>query len=224
MGTIADLSKQLTGMETRLSGEINEQKTEITKISKQLDNIENKILPNLQKEIDDLKEDMNDRTEIAALKAISADVYSRKTSIILYGLPGTEHKKQTRKNVLKVAEYLHLQKPALTATHRLGRDNGAPIIVKFQDLDDKDDWISNSKKLKDYRLDNETVKLSLSPCLPPILGRLKQSVFDKRNDIRGAKVQYADKYPFVYGVKPNGDRFYPDVSTKDLAIAFYKKS
>lgn len=217
MGTCKELAKLLLEMEERLIKKMDSQNVDISELSIKLTNIQSSNA-DLKKKHDEL----DAKVSQAALKIIDAELYSRKWSLVLYGLPGHESESATRVEIFKICDKMNLSHPILAACHRLGKTDGAAVIIKFVDLSDRDNWIKNSRKLKDYDYNGKKLKLSISPNLPPVLNALKKSVFEKRAANPGSRIQYCPTYPYVYGVKAgNNEKIFSDISKKQLVETLY---
>ena len=146
---------------------------------------------------------MNEISEALTMHVIDIDNHSRKWSLIIQGLKGEahEHQSDTRKACLQLArDTLGLPRAMETpiaACHRLKQVADAPIIVRFCDLDDRDRWLSNAKKLR-----NNVRKISISPDLSPAVRPIKKDLMEKRrnrpDDMKKKSViKYKKTWPYA---------------------------
>lgn len=201
-----------------------------------------KTLANFQIELDTMGHAVSDNsTKITtlsndqistALQVIDQDVYQRKWCLVLTGVPGDKNEDQqtTRKTVLQLgATVLKVSLPttAIAACHRLSNINqNAAIIIKFVDLSDRDTWISNAGKLKDYKPTGSAV--GLSPNLPPVLVKIRKSILLKRANLdaptrRTSKVKYMPRFPYMKLSIFGKNDILPEQSKESLARDFYGK-
>lgn len=136
---------------------------------------------------------------------LDKDVHDRKWQLILSGIPGQagESKFMTRQKIQDLGFALFGQEysPYLTACHRLKQTVNARIIVQFSDLDDRDFWLENASKLKNYN-QHYNEKISFSVDLPPVLRRLKDDLLLKRKSLSVdnrilASLHYLQHWPYV---------------------------
>ena len=118
-----------------------------------------------------------------------------------YRGPAAEKEASTRAACTKFAsETLKIEDAdaiSLAACHRLSRKKDAGIIVRFNDLADRDKWMAGTQNLKG--LDK---RYSVCPDLPPVLRKLKDELMLERKQLspelkNKARVRYVQKWPFV---------------------------
>ena len=173
-----------------------------------------------------LNDKINAIASSLALRVIDIDNHSRKWSIVIQGLKGEAHEdhKETRKTCLRLAkESLGIDDAdgtQVAACHRLNQTADAPVILRFCDLDDRDKWLQNAKRLRD-----DPRKISLSPDLSPVLRPIKKDLMAKRRSLsddlkKRSSIRYLKSWPYVE-LKVNGHRHCEsDITKNDIIKQF----
>lgn len=163
-----------------------------------------------------------------ASQMISQEIWNRKWSILISGLEGAsgERPQITRRKVLETfCPILNVPKPMLAACHRLAKGENSTVIVRFLDLDDRDEWVRNASKIGRHNRDTGK-KYAISPNLPPILTEARRSVFRKRatlsvQDKMNSKIVYLQQYPYILCLtKLQTGNILPDQSRTEIIEAY----
>ena len=143
-----------------------------------------------------------DITKAVCHKILEIEVHRRKWSLIISGLDGVvnEGELDTRRKLRKFgSEQMKLTnvcQQQMSACHRLSQKENAPIIAKFVDLDDRNEWQSNAKNLKGSKMN-----VSISPDISPIQRTLKKDILEMRKKPSGekerARVKYLPRWPYI---------------------------
>ena len=156
---------------------LKEHEKSITYNGNQITELLNETIKNLSNKFDDLAENM-------CKKILDINIHRRKWSLIISGLPGEANEKEvdTRSKIRKFAvdklKIIGTNNHQMAACHRLSNEADSPVLAKFVNLDDRNDWISNAKHLK-----NSNLNVSLSPYLPPALRPLKTDIMKQRKAV-----------------------------------------
>ena len=108
----------------------------------------------------------------------------------------------------------------VAACHRLNQTADAPVIIRFCDLDGRDKWLQNAKRLRD-----NPRKISLSPDLSPVLRPIKKDLMAKRRSLsddlkKRSSIRYLKSWPYVE-LKVNGHRHCEsDITKNDIIKQF----
>ena len=161
-----------------------------------------------------------------AMRQLDTELHRRKGSLIITGVKGeaSEKEEDTRattltfaKDSLKMPNALNTR---LSACHRLSQEADAGIYVRFTDLQERNEWLTNAKHLKD-----KDSKISISPDLPPVLRQLKKDILSQRKEFdlnvsKMSRIQYIKQWPYLK-LKINGqpDR-YPKISQDTIVKEF----
>ena len=175
---------------------LNESENALTFQNKQMEEIQNKLIPDLEKKLTEM-------TEKVCFNLLDLDQHRRKWNFILNGITGTsgEHECDTRDKVKCFAkeklEVTGVDSVQLAACHRLAQKNDAGIIARFVDLGDRNKWLSSAKNLK-----NKNTNVSISPDMPPVLRPLKDDILKIRKELppddkRTSQVKYLPNWPYV---------------------------
>ena len=134
--------------------------------------------------------------------------------------PADEDETNTRRACVDVAKS-HMGIPDasafdFSACHRLSRKENAGIIVRFKDLQQRNEWLANAKSLKSH-----TDKVSIAADLPPVLRPLKKELLQKRKDHpaeqkRGSIVRNLKQWPYVELKILNGPVIKPSARAADI--------
>lgn len=207
---------------TEVLVEMRDLKSKISDLEKGMDDcsfrcekIRTDFLPGLNNKI-------NDIASALSMHMIDIDNHSRKWSLIINGMKGEAHENQkdTRKACLDLArDHLGIRdahKTPVAACHRLKQSQDAPVIIRFSNLDDRDDWIRQAKHLR-----NHPDNVSISPDIAPALRPIKNNLMNKRrllpNDLKMKSViKYTKSWPYVE-LHVNGTRYCDaDISKDDI--------
>ena len=100
----------------------------------------------------------------------------------------------------------------MAACHRVSNEADSPVLAKFVNLDDRNDWISNAKHLK-----NSNLNVSLSPDLPPALQPLKTDIMKQRKAVLSeGRVPVKVKYPYISLSVKGKPTITPTISKKTI--------
>ena len=199
---VSNLEKQLLEL-TALKATVSKHETKIKEVAKSCEFSSNQIseivdnkIPNLDKKFTELSTNM-------CLNILNLDTHRRKWTLIINGLHGNpgEPELETR-NKVKHFAVNKLKVPGadshlFSACHRLSQQANAGIIVRFNDLANRNDWLSGAGKLK-----NTGSKVSISPDLHPCLRKLKTDILNIRKKLpleekKTSQVKYLPSWPFV---------------------------
>lgn len=146
---------------------------------------------------------INEISAALTLHMVDLDNHSRKWSLVINGIKGvaSENAADTRKACLDLARN-HLgigdaDQTPIAACHRLKQAPDAPVIIRFCDLDDRDNWMKNAKHLR-----NHPDKVSISPDLCPALRPIKKDLMNKRRQLpedkrKTSSIKYTKAWPYV---------------------------
>ena len=160
-----------------LKATVNAVETSITYTSGRIDDFCQNSLPTLARHIQEV-------TTGLALQTMDLDVHRRKWSLTIHGLKGEagEEEEITSDACVKLAkDHLGIPDPATTdfaACHRLSKQAGSGIIIRFCDLSTRNSWLGNAKQLRDH-----PDAISISPDLPPVLRPMKKELLAKQKDM-----------------------------------------
>lgn len=166
-------------------------------------------------EIDDLKKEAipavqarcDDNQKRALDSILETKVWLRKWNLMVYNVPGSgdETAAETRKKLREVLQTglgINDSIP-LAAAHRLPKTNNKdappPIIVRFLDLDDRDNVMSKARNLKNSEVYK---KVGFVPDIPPELRGRRASLLRMRAQLppdqrAKAKLVYPKKPPYI---------------------------
>ena len=139
------------------------------------------------------------------LNTLNLDTHRRKWSLIINGLKGNagEPELVTRTKVCELAKHkLKIQgvdSHAFTACHRLSQREDAGVILCFQDLYNRNEWLLNAKNLKNSATN---VSVSISPDIHPCLRKLRSNILEKRKALppeqrKLSQVRYLPQWPYI---------------------------
>ena len=222
----AKISVQLSEVSTQLkiiNDKYNSIEAAISDLSAKMDKTLNVFLPSIVKKSFDL-------TAALTEKHLDKEVHSRKWSVIVQGLPGDagESESVTRQKCINLAvNHLGLTESSsldFAACHRLSNQSGAAIIARFVDLDKRNQWLSNAKKLASY-----PGRVSISPDLPPILRDVKLQLLKKRSELnpemkKASFVRHLKSFPYVQLDIRGRPPIRPDITLHDLAAKYLNVS
>lgn len=157
---------------------------------------------------------------------LDREVHDRKWALLVDGVPGIKNEStyETRKKTESLAkDAFKFKKPLyLQACHRLKPENNARIIIVFTDLDDRNFWLDNASKLKDYNMKNKT-KINLCPDLPPAVRPLRNDIMMQRKELlqsspeKVLRVMYSPRFPYVsLAIKGESVKFMPKFSKAEI--------
>ena len=69
-----------------------------------------------------------------------------------------------------------------SSCHRLANKENAGLLIRFKDLQQRNNWLQNSKFLR-----NHTDKINVAPDLPQVLRPLKKELLEKRKNISASE-------------------------------------
>jgi hypothetical protein len=81
------------------------------------------------------------------------------------------------------------------ACHRLKQEKNAGIIIRFNNLTDRNLSLQNAKNQK-----NSDKSITIPPDIPPILKPLKKELLDARKELPNkstAKLRYSKSWPYI---------------------------
>ena len=212
---LAGLKQLLTDHSQRM----DDFETTLEFTSKQIKEINDKTIPDLEKKFMDIA------TKIS-LNTLDLDTHRRKWSLILNGVNGDagESEQQTRTKVRQFATHqlkiTGADSQIFTACHRLSQKDQAGIIVCFSDLSHRNQWLHNAKNLK-----NSGTNISISPDLHPCLRQLKSNIMKIRKELpleqkQNSQVQYLPRWPYIC-LKVRGQRTINPSITKETIVQSY---
>ena len=157
-----------------------------------------------------------------AQQTLDIDVHRRKWSLVLQGLDGraNEDAETTRRVAVDFAR-THLKvgyadATRLAACHRLKPAANAGMIIRFNDLAERNHWLASAKNLKDTG-----TNVSISPDLPPVLRPLKTELLKCRRDLpdaqrKLARIRHLPRWPYVDLKLPEQDPIRPSTTMTDI--------
>ena len=217
----AEIGERLQNLESAVNGlrdiqdTVKGLETSQDFISGRLDDLEKTALPSLALHVE------NVATQLA-LQTLDVDMHRRKWNLTIQGLkgPADEDETDTRRACVDLAKS-HMGIPDasafdFSACHRLSRKENAGIIVRFKDLQQRNEWLANAKSLKSH-----TDKVSIAADLPPVLRPLKKELLQKRKDLpaeqkRGSIVRNLKQWPYVELKILNGPVIKPSARAADI--------
>ena len=157
-----------------------------------------------------------------ALQTVDIDMHRRKWSLTIQGLKGAadEDEDTTRQACVNLAkQHLKITDASvfdLSSCHRLAKKENAGIMIRFKDLQQRNNWLQNAKFLK-----NHTDKISIAPDLPPVLRPLKKELLEKRKNLsasekKGAIIRNLRQWPYVDLKIVNGPVIRPSANAEDI--------
>lgn len=161
-------------------------------------------------------------TSALALQTLDMDMHRRKWSLIIQGLKGNpkEDENDTRQKVVDLARgklELGDSSPGdFAACHRLKSAANAGIIVRFKDLNTRNQWLAVAKRLKGHQ-DHVTI----SPDIPPPLRCCKSELLNIRKEMPAEKkrrsyVRQLPRWPYAELVVPDGQPLQHSFSKNDI--------
>ena len=179
LDTLETKVTELTNLKVTLTShteQIKDLDKSINNAHGQIDSINNKIIPDLDKKFTNITTKM-------CMNILDLDTHRRKWSLIVNGLqsnPG-ETEMETRAKVRTFAvDKLNVEgadSHSFGACHRLSQTAKAGIIIRFNDLQNRNSWLANAKNLK-----NSSQNVTLSPDLHPVLRPLKADILKVRKN------------------------------------------
>ena len=103
------------------------------------------------------------------------------------------------------------------ACHRLRQQYDASILVRFVDLNKRNQWLSSAKNLK-----GKDTNISISPDLPPVLRPLKRELLNKRKTLppqqkSRAHLRYLREWPYIeLSMGKNVTPIRPEISKRSV--------
>ena len=198
-----------------LKATVNAVETSITYTSGRIDDLCKNSLPTLARHIQEV-------TTGLALQTMDLDVHRRKWSLTIHGLKGEagEDEEVTRDACVKLAkDHLDISDAATTdfaACHRLSKQAGSGIMMRFRDLSTRNSWLGNAKKLR-----NHPDAISISPDLPPVLRPMKKELLAKRKDMPQSQkskynLRYLRQWPYIVLAGPEKSTIHPSISKEAI--------
>ena len=137
------------------------------------------------------------------IRLLDMDVHRRKWTLNIQGVKGQagEEEDITRQSCVKLARDQLGVNDALptdfAACHRLRQQDDASILVRYVDLNKRNQWLSSAKNLK-----GKDTNISISPDLPPVLRPLKRELLNKRKTLppqqkSRAHLRYLREWPYI---------------------------
>ena len=190
---------EITLLHTKVNkceAKVSELEDSITFNGNVIKDLTDEIIPSLENKFMDI-------TKAVCHKILEIEVHRRKWSLIIIGLDGVvnEGELDTRRKLRKFGseqmKLTNVSQQQMSACHRLSQKENAPIIAKFVDLDDRNEWLSNAKNLKGSKMN-----VSISPDIPPILRPLKKDILEMRKRLPSgekehARVKYLPRWPCI---------------------------
>ena len=107
----------------------------------------------------------------------------------------------------------------LKTSHRLANKDNAGVIIRFKDLQQRNQWLQNAKHLKSHK-DN----MSIAPDLPPVLRPLKKELLEKRKNLttsekKGSIIRNLKQWPYVELKILNGPVIRPSTKPEDIVLS-----
>ena len=103
-----------------------------------------------------------------------------------------------------------------SSCQRLANNENAGIMIRFKDLQQRNNWLQNAKCLK-----NHAINISFAPDFPPVLRPLKKELLEKRKNLsatekKGAIIKNLRQWPYVELKLVNGPVIRPSVKAEDV--------
>ena len=204
INVISDLQRTLGGVEKSLDF-----------TSRRIDDMYATTFPAITRHIESIATGL-------AMQTLDLDVHRRKWGLTIQGLKGPSEEKEsdTREACVSLARsHLQLPNAAVTdfsACHRLSTKANAGIILRFRDLQQRNQWLDNAKNLK-----NHQDKISISPDLPPVLRPLKSELLQKRKDLPPAQkqrssIRHLRQWPYVQLSLGYGQTIVPSITKQSI--------
>lgn len=182
-------------------------------------------MENLRQDIDKSIDQSKLLTEKIGLKLLDIEVHDRKRSIEISGIAGDRNESSdiTRRKIvdLNYAVFSTTYMPQITACHRLSPEPGSNIILVFLDLDDKNHWMYNAYRLKNYNQENKS-KIYINQSLPPAVKGINKVLRVQRaalpeEDRRKSSIRNLAHWPYQLIKFTNGkDPIYPKISKDEV--------
>ena len=160
------------------------------------------------------------------MNILDLDTHCRKWSLIVNGLQGNqgETEMETRAKVRTFAvDKLNVEgadSHSFGACHRLSQTAKAGIIIRFNDLQNRDSWLANAKNLK-----NSSQNVTLSPDLHPVLRPLKADILKVRKNLpplrkQQTTVKYLPSWPYICLKERGKPTVNPSISKEEIVAAY----
>jgi hypothetical protein len=178
--------------------------------------------------IENLEVSLAKTSAILAIQTTDDHMYQRKWNLIIHGIPGNARESElVTENKIRDVAKMKLKSAhtaPFAACHRLSQDANSGIIIKFLNLNDRNEWLSSGKNLKDCEM-----KIAISPDTPPILKKLKSEILLHRKNLpREAKeksrVKYHKTWPYITLHLPDGHIYNAKYKVQDLINDFFSTS
>ena len=198
-----------------LKATVNAVEASITYTSGRIDDLCQNSLPTLARHLQEV-------TTGLALQAMDLDVHRRKWSLTIHGLKGEagEEEEITGDACVKLPKDLPgITDPATTdfaACHRLSKQAGSGIIMRFRDFCTRNSWLGNAKKLCDH-----PDAISISPDLPLVLRPIKKELLAKRKDMPQSQrskynLRHLRQWPYIVLTGPEKSTIHPSISKEAI--------
>lgn len=183
-----------------------------------LDEIQSKTLPAVQDQAKNMITAMG-------MRLLEDQMHKRKWSLIVTGIQGQrgENEWDTRNNMIEFAHNeLEIHNAHLTnfsACHRLKQSDNAPVIIKFNDLAQKDTWLRKAYLLK-------RAKKSVIQDVPPTIRDLRQNVYEQKKALSPDQqqeqwaIKYHQAWPFVEMKSKSGASIKPKFTKAEVVDKF----
>ena len=220
----AEIGDRLDTIETTLTSmqsiqtTVEALETSMEFTSRRMDDLEKSALPALAQHVEKIATQL-------ALQTLNLDIHSRKWSLTIQGLKGAANEDEdvTRKACVKLAkEHLSISDASefdFAACHRLANKDNAGVIIRFKDLQQRNQWLQNAKHLKSHK-DN----ISIAPDLPPVLRPLKKELLEKRKNLttsekKGSIIRNLKQWPYVELKILNGPVIRLSTKPEDIVLS-----
>lgn len=205
-GSLQPIQTQINSLVARLD-DIESYRDTVDSVAAQVKTLSDQTLP---KTVDHL----NSMVEALALQNVNLNMHRRKFNLIIQGVTGDakEESDETRKKTIAMAKDnlkiksspdRPLREDQLAACHRLSPDADSGIIARFNDLRERDRWLSHAKNLKGS-------DISICVDVPPCLRKAKKELMEIRKNLppdvkKRAYVKYLPSWPYLQLNQPDSD-------------------
>ena len=207
--TVGDLKQLLSSIMQPIQNQIDslvDRLNDIEQYKDTVDNVQTQIKSMQEQTLPQTASHINSMVEALALQNLDINMHRRKFNLIVQGLTGDagEDSDVTRKEIISMAKNKLKIKPTperplnehqLAACHRLSPDADSGVIVRFNDLRERDRWLSHAKNLAG-------TNISLGIDVPPCLRKAKTELMDIRKALppdakKRAYVKHLPKWPYL---------------------------
>ena len=217
---MADSIKQLAEIRTT----VNSMEDSLNHTTSRLDDLHKVTLPSLAKHVEKL-------STALVFQTLDIDTHRRKWNLTIQGLngPAGEDESATRKTCVSFARQklgvTQAKEDDLAACHRLKNTANAGVIVRFRDLQARNNWLDGARRLRGSGLN-----ISIQPDLPPVLRQLKTELLNIRKGLNAedkprSSIRYIAYWPYVELVVPGkSERVRPSITREAIAKEVLKES